>query len=93
LILSLLGLTVQAHTMQKQAASQKPNIILFFVDDLGWADLGFRNPNLETPNIDKLTKDDSSLKRMAFPFFGFEDLILDGDGSTFMFHGRMSPLF
>jgi arylsulfatase A-like enzyme len=32
----------------------RPNIILFFVDDLGWSDLGFRNPVFETPNIDKL---------------------------------------
>jgi arylsulfatase A-like enzyme len=32
----------------------KPNVVLFFVDDLGWSDLGFRNPVFETPNIDKL---------------------------------------
>jgi arylsulfatase A-like enzyme len=37
-------------------ATSKPNIILFFVDDLGWADLGFRNPIFETPNIDALAK-------------------------------------
>lgn len=36
--------------------SSKPNIILFFVDDLGWSDLGFRNPVFETPNIDVLAK-------------------------------------
>ncbi len=35
---------------------EKPNIILFFIDDLGWADLGFRNSVFETPNIDKLAK-------------------------------------
>jgi arylsulfatase A-like enzyme len=33
----------------------RPNIVLFFVDDLGWADLGYRNPDVfESPNIDKL---------------------------------------
>jgi arylsulfatase A-like enzyme len=34
---------------------QKPNIILFYVDDLGWTDLGCYGSDLyETPNIDKL---------------------------------------
>ncbi|MCC4212001.1 sulfatase [Leeuwenhoekiella parthenopeia] len=35
---------------------KKPNIILFFVDDLGWADLGFRNEIFDTPNINKLAE-------------------------------------
>lgn len=39
-----------------QSKSSKPNIILFFVDDLGWSDLGFRNPIFETPNIDALAQ-------------------------------------
>lgn len=33
---------------------KKPNVVLFFVDDLGWGDLGFRNSTFDTPNIDKL---------------------------------------
>ncbi len=32
----------------------KPNIVLFFVDDLGWTDVGFRKESLKTPNIDQL---------------------------------------
>jgi len=37
------------------AADNKPNIIIFFVDDMGYGDLGcFGNPNIRTPNIDKL---------------------------------------
>ncbi len=39
-----------------QSKSSKPNIILFFVDDLGWSDLGFRNSIFETPNINELAK-------------------------------------
>jgi arylsulfatase A-like enzyme len=35
---------------------KQPNIILFFVDDLGWSDLGFRNPVFESPNIDSLAQ-------------------------------------
>lgn len=44
------------HPNKTIVTSSKPNIILFFVDDLGWADLGFRNPIFETPNIDALAK-------------------------------------
>lgn len=33
----------------------KPNVILINVDDMGWMDLGYKNPELfHTPNIDKL---------------------------------------
>ncbi|SMP43023.1 Arylsulfatase A [Neorhodopirellula lusitana] len=39
-------------------AAEKPNIVLLFVDDLGWNSLGYRNPELfETPNIDQLASD------------------------------------
>lgn len=40
----------------------------------------------------EVTNHDNSLKRMAFPLFGFEGFTLDGGGSTFMFHGRISPI-
>lgn len=39
-----------------------------------------------------VTNHDNSLKRMAFPFFGSKGLTLDGGGSTFVFHGRISPI-
>lgn len=36
-------------------ADRKPNIILIFIDDMGWADLSsFGNTDAQTPNIDKL---------------------------------------
>ena len=31
-----------------------PNIVVLFVDDLGYYDLGFRNEKFHTPNIDLL---------------------------------------
>ena len=38
--------------------NEKPNIILFFVDDLGWTDLGCYGSDLyETPNIDQLASE------------------------------------
>lgn len=42
---------------------QKPNIVLLFVDDWGWADVGFRNPIFHTPHIDKLKKDGLNFER------------------------------
>lgn len=39
-------------------AAKKPNIILFYVDDLGWMDLGVQGSKFyETPNIDRLAKE------------------------------------
>ncbi len=38
------------------AAETKPNIILIVTDDQGWADIGYHNDEVRTPNIDKLCK-------------------------------------
>jgi arylsulfatase A-like enzyme len=37
-------------------AAPKPNILVIVVDDLGWMDVGFNNPDTfyETPNLDRL---------------------------------------
>ncbi len=44
-------------TSTAQEKTQKPNIVLFFIDDLGWADIGANgSPFHETPNIDKLAQ-------------------------------------
>ncbi|MCP5535025.1 MAG: sulfatase [Akkermansiaceae bacterium] len=40
-----------------QASIKKPNVIVFFIDDLGWADLGCYGSTFhETPHIDKLAQ-------------------------------------
>ncbi|MDX1284621.1 MAG: sulfatase, partial [Draconibacterium sp.] len=35
----------------------------FFVDDMGWADLGYRNSNFYTPNIDRLKDEGMDFQR------------------------------
>ena len=34
----------------------KPHIVFFLVDDLGWNDVGYHNPDMYTPTIDKLAR-------------------------------------
>ena len=38
-------------------AAEPPNIVLLFVDDMGWSDMGYRNSEFESPNLDKLAKE------------------------------------
>lgn len=39
-------------------AADRPNVVVFLIDDLGWADPGcYGNPFHETPHIDQLSKD------------------------------------
>lgn len=35
-------------------APNRPNIVMLFVDDMGWMDLGYQDKTLHTPNIDAL---------------------------------------
>ncbi|EMI22880.1 N-acetylgalactosamine 6-sulfate sulfatase (GALNS) [Rhodopirellula maiorica SM1] len=55
LLLAVLPWTnVTAADAVTTTSPKQPNIVLLFVDDYGWADMGCRNPVFETPNIDKL---------------------------------------
>src|SRR5262245_495973 len=36
------------------SAAERPNIVFFLIDDLGWSDVGFHGSDIRTPNIDKL---------------------------------------
>lgn len=54
LVLLFVTLSYAAST-KNSTDSQKPNILLINIDDLGWKDLGFMGSNYyETPNIDQL---------------------------------------
>ncbi|MDU0356305.1 sulfatase-like hydrolase/transferase [Paraglaciecola aquimarina] len=56
LLVMPLGQAVEnAHTNDLQKANKKPNIVLLFSDDAGFADFGFQGSKVMiTPNLDKL---------------------------------------
>lgn len=64
LIALLLVLNLAANA---SFAHEKKNIVLLFVDDLGWSDLGFRNPVLHTPHVDQLKADGMDFERAYIP--------------------------
>jgi len=53
----------------RPANATLPNVVILLADDLGWADVGYRGSDIQTPNIDSLAKDGMRLERFyATPF-------------------------
>lgn len=53
LLLMAVGITAVAS-----AAERRPNVVFFFIDDLGWRDLEFMGSSYyETPNVDRLARE------------------------------------
>lgn len=55
------------HNGGNKKGAQKPNIILLFVDDYGWSDVGYRNEIFHTPNINQLKEQGFEFKRAYIP--------------------------
>ena len=54
---ALIAITIPFFSAQVHG-QKKPNIILFLIDDLGWADLGITGSKFyETPHLDKLARE------------------------------------
>jgi arylsulfatase A-like enzyme len=54
--LFLLSITISAE-------ENKPNVIIFLVDDLGWADISLRGAPIDTPGIDSIFQEGVTLER------------------------------
>jgi len=52
---------------EEKVKTEKPNIVLLFVDDYGWSDIGYRNPIFNTPNLDTLKKESLEFSRAYIP--------------------------
>lgn len=56
-----------ARDAGNRLTKSQPNIVLFFVDDMGWSDLGYRNPVFESPNINQLAKEGLNFEQAYIP--------------------------
>lgn len=57
LVFCFLGCNNQKNKLKENAPGQHPNIIVFYVDDLGYGDLScYGATQVNTPNVDKLAK-------------------------------------
>lgn len=55
--LFILSLFLSAQSNSTKAQAKKPNIVLIFIDDMGWKDAGFSGSDFyQTPNINALAK-------------------------------------
>ncbi|WP_422080906.1 sulfatase [Ulvibacterium sp.] len=48
-------------------AQEKPNIVILFIDDYGYMDIGYRNAIFQTPNLDQLKKEGMDFTRAYIP--------------------------
>lgn len=46
--------TLSFMNSAKAQSTIKPNIVFIIADDMGWSDIGYNNPAIKTPNLDKL---------------------------------------
>ncbi len=56
-IILLAGLVFACNSSADQQAEEKPNIIVIYVDDLGYGDLSCYGGDIPTPNIDQIAGD------------------------------------
>lgn len=61
---NLVATQLVAQDLSKET---QPNIVLLFVDDWGWSDVGYRNHMFETPHIDQLKRDGMEFERAYVP--------------------------
>ncbi len=55
--------SIVSTSSPNKSTYDQPNVIIMMADDLGWADLGFRGSDIQTPNIDRLASEGMHLER------------------------------
>ena len=67
LLIPALSALIAAQGAAAQSAGA-PNVVIFLADDTGWNDVGFHNPKIRTPNLDRLAREGVELDRYyAYP--------------------------
>lgn len=61
--LACLALALFAPVAAQAQAARKPHILYIVADDLGFADVGFRSPEIATPTIDQLAREGAELEQ------------------------------
>lgn len=65
------GATADIASLVKERPEDAPppNVVILLADDLGWADVGYRGSDIQTPNIDRLAQEGMRLERFyATPY-------------------------
>lgn len=64
----LASLAATAVPSLAQSQAQRPNVLVFLADDLGWNDVGYHGSEIQTPNVDRLAAEGTQLDRFySFP--------------------------
>lgn len=61
------NINAKPETSQDKLIYNKPNIVLLFVDDWGWSDIGYRNNTFQTPNLNQLKTESLDFNRAYIP--------------------------
>ena len=65
---TFLTASLSAACAAAQGRSDRPNVLIFLADDLGWHDVGFHSSEIRTPNIDRLAAQGTRFERAySFP--------------------------
>ena len=59
----ILFITLASLIFTTSANEKRPNVIIFLVDDLGWADISLRGAPIDTPAIDSIFSEGLTLNR------------------------------
>ena len=63
MILKIVVLVIMIQNWSEVTAADKPNILMFVIDDLGWNDTGYKGSDIPTPTIDKFANEGIRLQQ------------------------------